>query len=278
MEPVGLSDKKYKSGQRFRNDRHFSITMDKRVILCLVSAFIFTAQSAPSSRNGNGTVQCEDVEALDEAALHLFGFGDRCHRPPVTVDDLDNDYCPRTKMAVAKIRTFADQCFKPFPQQIIEIVLRGALNQARRNCDLEPGRERVLEVNQCTKDKNFEAYHQCSDTYTRQLEAIDKFENLDNKFPYTCCHFHSFKKCILDETRNFGCDEVAIDYTREYLRRISSEALDYACGPYFDGSDKCSELGPLALDSVQVARSLVPPLVNIMSSLSEEDVRRHVPE
>ncbi|KAI1287099.1 hypothetical protein HDE_10470 [Halotydeus destructor] len=247
--------------------------MDKLITLVLVFAYAFTAQSAPSLRLENETIECSDIEALDKATLHLLGYGDRCHKPPVTSDELDNDYCPRTKTALKEMQTFAEKCFKPAPQHVFGMILRGAELELSKTCDF--GRELTLKANKCTEGKDFEAYHQCSDTYTRQLEAIEKFEDKAMKAQYTCCLFYSFRQCILGETEKFGCDAIAIFHYERYLKSITSEALDHGCANYNEQAG-CSILPELSLESAQVSRSFVPPLVNIITSLSEENVRRDV--
>lgn len=155
--------------------------------------------TGPARNPSNITVDCSDRERMDRAALEMTIYGDRDHVMPLTDAAALSDHCPRLKAAELVVKAYSRQCFKPFPQQVIGMLVKGNAQELKKRCSTPEGRAEFVGYAQCTPQINWDAAHTCMDTYIRQLEATrDTVTDLDKKLPYTCCYFHKFKKvCII---------------------------------------------------------------------------------
>ncbi|KAI1286860.1 hypothetical protein HDE_10464 [Halotydeus destructor] len=237
------------------------------VIAALVGCSYGASTRRKPTRDNNATVDCDNIDVMDEAARTMSTFGDRTVMAPLTVNDLHSHFCPKVKSAVATVRGYVRKCFKPFPKQIVGLILYGITRELKKNCETEEGKVFVRH-SQCSRGKNHERVHQCADQYVLEAEAIrDTVDNLDMKLPYSCCYYYKFKQCAVRESGNLGCNAAAQKYVYDSLTFATEDALDLICKNYEEHSGNCDTLAPLKTKSLAKSKSFIVPLVDIYTSV-----------
>ena len=143
----------------------------------------------------NITVDCNDLDRMDRAALTMTSYGDRSNSKPRAPIEVFRDYCPKIKEASNIVKAYARTCFKPFPRQVIGLLVRGNLKEIKHLCESKEERQLFSKHSQCLKNFDPENVHKCMDRYIIDAESVrDNVHDLDLKLPYSCCAFWDFKQ------------------------------------------------------------------------------------
>lgn len=177
------------------------------------------------------------------------------------------DFCPRLKQAEQIIKAYGRKCFKPFPKQVIGLLIYGSTKETKIRCDTEEGRATFIGHSTCTKDQYVEPSHRCMNTFVRSLESVrDTMNNKDLKVPFICCLFHKFQDCVVTATAKY-CNHEQVVYTNKSISDTVSDMFDLTCNNYQYGSPNCDKLPAIKLSSVQTSKSFLPPMVDIYTDL-----------
>ncbi|KAI1286859.1 hypothetical protein HDE_10467 [Halotydeus destructor] len=240
--------------------------MIKVVTIAVLALCICATLAAPSRKkltNRNTTINCDDSDILDEGGLQLFTYGDRKSWFALSKDEADNNFCPRTRQAGQRIKAYAKQCSTAFASQVIGLIVHGVSNRLKITCDSDEGSANNVRLQQCTRGKNRESLHKCSDQYVRDLEAIrDRMHNDDLKLGYSCCHFYKFKDCIVRETAKLGCDAESVQHAEAVVASSAADTLSLTCTNYEEESPNCDKLEPLILGPNKIAKYIDPSTLN----------------
>lgn len=197
---------------------------------------------------------------------HHF-IGDRDNWFPFNEKAAVEDFCPRLRQANQIIKAYARKCFKPFPKQVIGLLIYGSSKETKIRCDTEQGRAKCIGHVQCTKDQNHEPTHLCMDTFIRSLESVrDTMDDKDLKIPYSCCLFHEFRDCVGVAVQKY-CGQKHVTYLNVSIAAIVDDMFDLTCTNYEYGNANCNKLPSIKLASNKISKSFLPPIVDIFTNL-----------
>lgn len=181
----------------------FALSMDTNQLFFLallqLALYIYHVNTSTIKyyREVNATVNCNDLGQMDRAALAMTSYGDRSNSQPLTPEQVYEELCPKLNKSSRIIKAYAKTCFKPFPRQIIGLLVKGNLRELRKLCSSEEERYLFSKHSQCLQDFDPENVHKCMDNYIIDVESIrDNVHDLDLKLPYSCCIFWDFKQVI----------------------------------------------------------------------------------
>lgn len=173
------------------------INQSLQVIFLQISAFSICVHSLAirNFKDLNITVDCTDLERMDLEALSMTSYGDRSNSKPLTATEVSTELCPKLRKSSNIVKFYTKSCFKPFPRQIIGLLVRGNQRVLKKMCDSNEERQLFATHSQCLKNYDPENVHKCMDKYIISVESVrDNVHDLDLKLPYSCCSFWEFKK------------------------------------------------------------------------------------
>lgn len=81
--------------------------------------------------------------------MRIFMIGDRGLTFPKTEGQVRDVQCKRVSEAIEKARAIIGTCLKPFPKQVIGVLLRGMRVQSKKICSTVEGRVAAVEQLSC---------------------------------------------------------------------------------------------------------------------------------
>lgn len=205
---------------------------------------------------------------MDQAALEMTIFGDRAHELRIAPGAVENDHCKRIKGVENIVRSYARKCFKPFPKQVIGLLVYGNSKELKKRCDTEQLRADYSKHSQCAVGATIEKLHQCMDQYVIDVESVrDTVTDLNLKMPYVCCQTHALRRCLKRHLSKQGCPNESINYIDSLVAGTVEDVVDLTCQGYEFGSGKCQAMAPLSKNSVKQSISYLPALVDIYTNL-----------
>lgn len=85
---------------------------------------------------------------MDQWSNELYAIGDKSIPLPKTEQEMNNVYCNRSKSASKKLRELR-ACLKPFPGQVLNVILSGARKTLRNTCNTVEAREEFVDRVKC---------------------------------------------------------------------------------------------------------------------------------
>lgn len=205
---------------------------------------------------------------MDQAALEMTIFGDRGHDLLVPVPAVDTEHCKRIKGVESIVKSYAKNCFKPFPRQVIGLLVSGNSKELKKRCETEEQRAEYSRNTGCSTGPTIERLHQCMDQYVIDVESVrDTVTDLDYKMPQVCCQTHAFRRCIKRNLVKHGCPEETVTYIDSLVSGTVEDVIDLTCKGYEFGSGKCQTLPKVTKNAAKKAVSYLPALVDIYTSL-----------
>lgn len=100
----------------------------------------------------SGKVNCTDYRHnLDVWSNELLPLADRAIPLPTTPEELNNDHCVRSKAASKKLKDLR-VCLKPFPSQVLDVILSGARKTMRNTCNTFEARQEFVAKTACMRE------------------------------------------------------------------------------------------------------------------------------
>ena len=206
---------------------------------------------------------------IDKAASVLFLAGDRVHKVPKTLADVDRLYCNRHTTAIETVRDITRACLKPFPKQVIGLLTFGSRKEVRSCCKSESEKKQLLESMQCFDKSNLELLHDSFDDFILKIEGIRDSISQDHlKMPHACCAYNSYIIHLRSLFQN-RCSGQSLDYLLNMTDRKVKDAFELVCSGYSANEmDKCANLNKQSPVTVRKsgkpsAKSVILPLVDI---------------
>jgi len=202
------------------------------LLVAFISAVCFGVEAA---RGKNG--KC-DKRKMDKCAVSVFVFGRRDVYLPKNEPEMV-PHCEEEFEAEDCVRSYARRCLRPFPRQIIGVILMGASQVIRQRCSPE-GTKEYLSHYKCIK-RTIPKLHDCMDQLVVSLDEIIKKPS-DQRIPSACCSFSRYITCSVRPVREeCKADPKAEDYIAvKMIKGYASEVLDLACSGF--DADKCSKM------------------------------------
>jgi len=199
----------------------------------------------------------------------LFVAGDPDFVPPASLQDMNNQ-CTRILSAIEDIRDTARSCLKPFPQQIIGMLVYGARKENKRICSDDAEKMKFVNYATCLRDPvNLNRLHSVMDEYIRTMEAVRDGADDQKQIPYVCCYYHYYTKNILPGAFKSICSDEAIEYVVSLWDRITEDSFNVMCNGHGQDSQKCNALldqEPITPVQVRESLSLNLPLIDILTA------------
>lgn len=213
-------------------------------------------------------MDCNDSRRMNQAALEMTIFGDRAHPIALPVSSVDQDHCQRIKGVENIVRSYTRKCFKPFPKQVIGLLVYGNSKELKKRCDSAAAQAEYSKHAQCATGPTIEKLHQCMDNFIIDVESVrDTVTDLNLKMPYVCCQTHVFRRCIKRHLTNQGCPEDSINYVDLLVSGTVEDVIDLTCKGYEFGKGKCQTMPPLTKNGAKQSISYLPALVDIYTNL-----------
>ncbi|RWS04218.1 secreted salivary gland peptide-like protein [Dinothrombium tinctorium] len=223
----------------------------------------------------NKSRQC-DVKRMDRCATVVFVFGRRDVYLPKNQKEMV-PHCQEEFEAEDCVRSYARRCLRPFPRQLIGVILLGASKVIKERCTPE-GTKEYLTHYTCIK-KTIPKLHDCMDQLVVSLQAIVQ-KPADTRIPTACCAFSRYIACSIKPIRKM-CpeDATAEEYIAvKMIKGYASEVLDLACQGFEIGNERCNKItipdggfqeknGELVLvkNITDKPLSLIPPFTDIFT-------------
>ena len=145
--------------------------------------------------NGN----CSDWRSsIDRDGSVLFIAGDRSLIIPKTSPEA-TIFCNKVTSSVENIRSVSRACLKPFPKQVLGLLVYGARKQIKRICGNE--NEKMKIVNYCACLQNATTLNGVHDTMDEAIQIFehvrDHVPDVNKHMPYSCCYYQELKQVII---------------------------------------------------------------------------------
>ena len=166
-------------------------------------------------------------------------------------------------------------CLKPFPSQIVTVVLSNIKKFKKRFCG--PDKNVALHHLQCMKPDNKETWMKVGNLATSMATYVASFENLDEAIPGLCCgarHLVSKAGLMLEDV----CSKVGLNgsgiWMSDVVNNLLTDALDIMCSG-FPSVKVCSEkvpelmtkIGDAMNDDTQFNTTMIVPMVRLITKL-----------
>ncbi|RWS24475.1 hypothetical protein B4U80_06470 [Leptotrombidium deliense] len=213
---------------------------------------------------------------MDKCATVVFVFGRRDVYLPKNQKEMV-PHCQEEFDAEDCVRSYARKCMRPFPRQLIGVILLGASKVIKQRCTTEGTKEYLTHYN-CIK-KTIPKLHDCMDQLVGSLQAIVK-KPAETRIAMACCSFSRYISCSSKPIKK-DCpgDPTAEDYIAvKMIKGYASDVLDLACQGYDVGTERCNKLqlpdggfteknGQLVLykNMTDKPLSLIPPFTDIFT-------------
>jgi len=213
---------------------------------------------------------------MDRQASKLFLIGDRSLVVPTTVDQVSQEFCPRILDSIESIKAIARSCLKPFPKQLVGIMLQAIRKVNKEICSSKEEKETVIKHLSCVKDSNrLEQVHVLMDDFIMFAHSVQRnVTDQTKKIPFICCQYMNLLNDLESKISNW-CDRDSIDYVLNMIRRMMSDATDIVCPQFVkQGSEKeggkCHRFwkdNHLVVSNTKLTLSMLPPLVDIFTEM-----------
>lgn len=265
---------------------HSRLPPNKMTPLALCSsAVLIVALLVDISHASPVDVDCNNwKDDIDKASSVLFLAGDRDMVVPKTADDVDDFYCKRHTSSIETVRKISRVCLKPFPKQVIGLLLFGSREELRECCQSNVKKQQFFESLKCFEGKSTQKrLHDSFDQFILKIEGIrDSVPEDHLKIPHACCAYNSYMVHLRSLFQD-KCSKTSLDYLLNMTDRKVKQAFELVCAGYTSSDpwkEKCSDLNeqsPVRTNSSgkPTAKSVILPLVEIYTqagSLPEERV------
>ena len=123
------------------------------------------------------------------------------------------------KKGVNCMRDYSATCLKGFPQQVTGMILTNMGIHMDNRCSKD--RAEFIENAKCFEPRDkMQALNVCSDKHTKMLEIAGTMGK-DEHIPGACCAYHTFKHCIVENTKQI-CGEGHSQYWDEIFDEVVS--------------------------------------------------------
>jgi hypothetical protein len=222
---------------------------------------------------------------MDWIASHLFLVGDRSLVVPSSLQEVSDNFCPKIQENIEKIREIARSCLRPFPKQLVGVMLFAIKRVNREICSSKQEKDFIVQHLSCVRDQNkMEQVHVLMDDFVKFAHYVhSNVSDTNKKIPFICCQYLQLMQ-DLDKRLSNWCKREAIDYVINMIDKMMSDCTDMICPQYVkpgsltapDG--KCRRFmtnNPVPLNPKvkSPTLSMLPPLIDIfteMGSLPEE--------
>jgi len=188
--------------------------------------------SADTAANRQLLANCEvGPRAADQCLKVMMFEGDRDRFVPRNDKDMDK-HCRIVSDSVKCLEKHS-KCYRSLSRQLFSIGVRQMKKTQRLRCKTPAGRQEFLKHMGCIQSETTsEPIHKCVDKWTWMMNYILKNVTQENHFGSSCCAFHLFEKCLLEEATAL-CEKRTGPSTAIYIRDIMKDAvsdfMDLAC-------------------------------------------------
>lgn len=253
----------------------------KATIVCILIISFFTSSQVNGKKNN-----CRNWRnQIDLFASKLLMVGDRSLIIPKDVNEVSTIFCPKIRQNIEQVKEIARSCLKPFPKQLVGVILFAIKKVNRDICSSTKEKEFIASSLECVQDVNrMESVHELMDDFVRFSHFVHRnISDVNKKIPFICCQYLKFLH-KLEKRLTPWCKREAIDYVVNMIQKMMVDATDIICptytrpGSYSDPNGRCYQFlqnHPVNINSSSRLETLsvLPPLVDIfseMGSLPEE--------
>ena len=198
-------------------------------LLWILFISLLGSSSSLAARN----ISCRNWRSrMDRQASKLFMIGDRSLVVPTTVDQVSQEFCPRILDSIESIKAIARSCLKPFPKQLVGIMLQAIRKVNKEICSSKEEKETVIKHLSCVKDSNrLEQVHVLMDHFIMFTHSVQRnVTDQTKKIPFICCQYMNLLNDLESKISNW-CDRDSIDYVLNMIRRMMTTVI--ATAPMF---------------------------------------------
>ncbi|XP_053211977.1 uncharacterized protein LOC128395559 isoform X2 [Panonychus citri] len=198
-----------------------------------------------------------EIEA-DKSFKKLFMIGDNFVIPR-NESELQV-YCKRGKSALKTVTHFG-KCLKPFPRQVMGIIIHGGKKTLKEYCNATKGRTEILKHLECVTPETSQIFYTSLEHGFRRLDYISDHVKDEDLLSTICCTFHLIYGQTLDLVRHHcsKSPDSTVKFIRTIVDNIAKDVLDLGCS-------KWSSLNSCDVQLSQIMatlRSIQPPNNNV---------------
>jgi len=201
---------------------------------------------------------------VDNCGQKLFLIGDRSLSYLPTNLEQMTSHCSQLSDSQNCIQNYSNVCVDGMAKQVLQMLVKGAQGQVVNQCDGDLNRQNFLTHTPCYNHK-FNDMHICMENYIDHLQGLIGASK-DQKIPLTCCHYYTFKSCIIDMLKlnpAGTCSASDLTYMGDMLDGFASEVLGLLCKNTQPDSDVCTTMAaPIKPASMARTSSILPPFVH----------------
>ncbi|XP_015789316.1 uncharacterized protein LOC107366250 [Tetranychus urticae] len=186
-------------------------------------------------------------------------------------------YCKHGKSAM-KVATRYGKCLKPFPRQVLNIIVHGGKKSLKEYCDATKGRAEILKHLECVTPETSKIFYNSLEHGFRRIDYISANVHDDDLLSTLCCTFHLIYNQTIDLVRHHcsKSPDSTVRLIRTIVDNIAKDVLDLGCGKW-PSLDSCDSQIPQIMEKLRsinppektelAKRFLIGPVVSIASRL-----------
>ena len=150
-------------------------------------------------RASSPPVSCSDWRSrIDKDGTVVFIAGDRSLIVPRSIPEVDN-FCSKILDSINSIRIVSRACLKPYPKQILGLLVYGTRNQIKKICSNDAEKNQIIRYSSCMLNTTaYNKIHDTMDDFIKLTEYIrDEVPDPNKHLSYVCCYYQDFKEVII---------------------------------------------------------------------------------
>jgi len=206
----------------------------KKMSLLIFFLCFTTTLAAPTPKDCPSLLEKAD-SCITRAAL----FGDA--NIPRSNEEMDV-HCSLGQEYSSCVKAYG-KCLKPFPRQILYLMISNMKKLMKDTCDSETKRQEFLLHSKCMTPEKIPRVKRLLDKVTIHLNHIAYNVSKEAKIPFICCSFFVGREEMEREVTEMCESTETKEWLIKMMERAVNDAVDLACGKY---------------SSIQVCRKEIP--------------------
>ncbi|RWS11171.1 carboxypeptidase B-like protein, partial [Dinothrombium tinctorium] len=208
---------------------------------------------------------CEEaVKRIDKYGEQLYKYED-CN---VSNHNHVLAYCKSVQSAAMAIDNYAKKCLKPFPSQLMRILIDDFLKSKLDICGNERRKGKLaLWKLERPKKLDLKPLNECMNKFINNIVNLrDNVADIDLKFPYLCCSFYDYKRCVIKETAE---DAEDVEFLKQNTETAAVGTFNFVCRFTPENAEICKNFPQAAPNILPPHKSIIIPLIDIYNSLND---------
>jgi hypothetical protein len=218
---------------------------------------LFTISSFVKSQS-IGKCGPDESKKFDDSVSGVTIVGNVNGSFPSSMLDVNN-WCATTKDSVKAMKDFSKKCLGHLSRQVANLIAYSVSKHQKRVCKNNKSKNEAASKLRCLNNN----YDNLAKEMAVFVEDYQKTISLEHKkkLPGLCCSFHAFAERSKKEARKVCSNESSLYFT-EFIKAISSDAIDLLCNRHTSESESCKKLVlPAKPNNMPPAKSFLPPLL-----------------